>query len=93
MQQTFPHDPIVASGSDSNIAGLDCRHQTVGIHRSIVRVRGAPGTVPAYTMVVGNPAKFYSYVCRCGVKLDKNLTCPACGAKYKKTGENSIQPE
>ena len=50
-------------------------------------------TVPAYTMVVGNTAKFYSYVCRCGVKLDKNLTCPACGAKYKKTGENSIQPE
>lgn len=49
-------------------------------------------SVPAYTMVVGNPAKFYSYVCRCGVKLNESLYCPACGAKYKKTKEGGIAP-
>lgn len=50
-------------------------------------------TVPAYTMVVGNPAKFYSYVCKCGVKLNHDLLCPACGRKYRKIEENRIVPE
>ena len=49
-------------------------------------------TVPAYTMVVGNPAKFYAYVCRCGVKLNEHLVCPACGAKYQKDTNGKIIP-
>ena len=40
--------------------------------------------VPDYVMVVGNPARFYSYVCKCGCKLDESMTCTECGAKYKK---------
>lgn len=43
-------------------------------------------TVPPYTMVIGNPAKFYSYVCRCGVKLDEAMNCPACKSKYSIVG-------
>ena len=39
-------------------------------------------TVPAFTMVKGNPAKFYAYVCKCGVKLDDDMSCPACKARY-----------
>lgn len=38
--------------------------------------------VPDYTMVVGNPARFYAHVCKCGCKLNKNLSCPACGTRY-----------
>lgn len=48
--------------------------------------------VRPYTMVIGNPAKFYSYVCECGYKLDKKLVCPHCGLKYKKdkTGVHEV---
>lgn len=49
-------------------------------------------TVPAYTMVIGNPAKFYSYVCKCGVKLDEQLKCPACQMKYKKEKNGGLKP-
>lgn len=49
-------------------------------------------TVKPYTMVVGNPAKFYSYVCKCGVKLDPNLHCSACGTDYRADCEGIIQP-
>lgn len=38
--------------------------------------------VPNYTMVVGNPARFYSFVCECGYKLNESLICPHCGKKY-----------
>ncbi|MDO4747762.1 MAG: acyltransferase [Eubacteriales bacterium] len=48
-------------------------------------------TVPAYTMVIGNPAKFYAHVCKCGVKLDKGLCCPACGAQYIKDNNGVIR--
>ena len=40
-------------------------------------------TVPDYTMVVGNPARFYAHVCKCGCKLNKNLECLACGVRYQ----------
>ena len=49
-------------------------------------------TVPPYTMVVGNPAKFYSYVCSCGYKLDPNLICPNCKKEYI-FDNNEIKPK
>lgn len=36
--------------------------------------------VPAYTLVVGNPARAVGKVCRCGQKLPEGgSTCPKCG--------------
>lgn len=49
-------------------------------------------SVPAYTMVVGNPAKKYAYVCACGCKLNTNLTCTGCGEKYIADNDDRIQP-
>jgi UDP-2-acetamido-3-amino-2,3-dideoxy-glucuronate N-acetyltransferase len=48
--------------------------------------------VPAYTMVIGNPAKKYARVCQCGVKLDENLHCEACGAQYAADEQGEIAP-
>jgi acetyltransferase-like isoleucine patch superfamily enzyme len=38
--------------------------------------------VPAYTLVVGNPAKAIGFVCRCGRKLSEDLTC-RCQLSYE----------
>ena len=38
--------------------------------------------VPDYGLVVGNPARQIGWVCECGVRLDNELKCSACGAKY-----------
>ena len=48
--------------------------------------------VPAYTMVLGNPARIYARVCRCGCKLNKSLACTSCGAKYKQDEKGNILP-
>ncbi len=37
--------------------------------------------VPAYTIVIGNPARVSGRACRCGRKLNKDLKC-VCGLKY-----------
>lgn len=49
-------------------------------------------SVPAYTMVVGNPARFHSRVCMCGYKLNDELVCSQCGKIYKQTVEGAIIP-
>ena len=46
--------------------------------------------VSPYAMVVGNPARLYAYVCKCGVKLDSNLVCPDCGRMFKMSSNGII---
>ena len=48
--------------------------------------------VPDYTMVIGNPAKFYAYVCKCGCKLNIDYKCNECGNQYKKDEDGKIVP-
>lgn len=48
--------------------------------------------VPAYALVVGNPARQLGWVCKCGGRLDGNGLCPVCGTEYenlKEVGEDS----
>ena len=47
-------------------------------------------SVPQYNMVIGNPAKFYAYVCKCGNKLNEELVCEACGTNYIDKPDGSI---
>ena len=51
--------------------------------------------VAAYALVVGVPARRTGWVCECGVQLDDGLmelTCPACGKRYTRSGEK-VQPQ
>lgn len=38
--------------------------------------------VDPFTLVVGNPARFHSYICKCGCKLGEALECIECKRKY-----------
>ncbi|MEW5947415.1 MAG: acyltransferase [bacterium] len=43
------------------------------------------GDVPAYALVMGNPARRAGWVCRCGARLPGGASepaCPACGERY-----------
>jgi UDP-2-acetamido-3-amino-2,3-dideoxy-glucuronate N-acetyltransferase len=41
-------------------------------------------------LVVGNPAKQVGWVCECGERLNKKLTCKACGSRYKLQASGGI---
>lgn len=52
--------------------------------------------VPDYALVVGMPARIAGWVCECGEKLQfesDNATCPACGKRYQRTGEDKVEHE
>lgn len=39
--------------------------------------------VPAYAIVVGNPARQIGWACKCGCTLDESLKCSHCGNSYE----------
>lgn len=43
--------------------------------------------VPAYALMVGNPARQIGWMCSCGVKLPKNLKCSECGSGFKESAQ------
>ncbi len=45
--------------------------------------------VPAHALVVGNPARRIGWLCACGEKLDKALSCKSCGRGYSLTSETA----
>ena len=45
--------------------------------------------VPAYALVVGNPARRIGWMCACGTKLPASLECGACERKYRLDGERT----
>ena len=48
--------------------------------------------VPAYALVAGNPARRRAWVCACGTRLGKALSCP-CGRRYRlRSAEAGLEP-
>jgi acetyltransferase-like isoleucine patch superfamily enzyme len=52
--------------------------------------------VPDFALVAGNPARFRSWVCRCGLKLHfsaGNRVCCQCGRTYHRPADSIIKEE
>jgi UDP-2-acetamido-3-amino-2,3-dideoxy-glucuronate N-acetyltransferase len=47
--------------------------------------------VPDHALMMGNPARQKSWVCRCGNKLNKKYVCSACGNIYQLTAKQGLQ--
>jgi UDP-2-acetamido-3-amino-2,3-dideoxy-glucuronate N-acetyltransferase len=39
--------------------------------------------VPPHALVIGNPARRVGWMCACGARLRKSMTCTECGAAYE----------
>lgn len=53
----------------------------IGAHSFVGAGAVVTRDIPAYALVVGNPARKNGWVCECGLKLPKNLSC-RCGKGY-----------
>ncbi|WP_027216541.1 acyltransferase [Butyrivibrio fibrisolvens] len=55
---------------------------TIGEYAMIGAGSTVTEDVKPFALCVGNPARQIGWVCKCGTKLGKKLTCCDCGAKY-----------
>ena len=55
---------------------------TIGEYATIGAGSTVTKDVPAYALVVGNPARQIGWVCECGYKLDETMTCTNCGKHH-----------
>lgn len=64
-------------------ATIVCGH-TIGEYAFIGAGAVVTREVPAYALLVGNPARRIGWICQCGVRLPEGErpSCPACGAAY-----------
>jgi len=46
--------------------------------------------MPDHALCMGNPARLKGWMCRCGEKLDENLTCSSCGDYYELLEDNRL---
>ncbi len=49
--------------------------------------------IPAFALMLGVPARFSGWTCRCGVRLEVDgdeFACAACSARYREEGEQSL---
>jgi UDP-2-acetamido-3-amino-2,3-dideoxy-glucuronate N-acetyltransferase len=74
-------------GANSTIV---CGH-SIGEHAFVGAGAVVTRDVPAYALVVGNPARITGWVCECGVKVSASvalahgtpINCGACGLRYE----------
>jgi len=87
FKETIIHEGATIGANATIVCGNDIGEYALVGAGSVVT-----NSVPNYTMVVGNPARGYAFVCKCGYKLNTNLVCSVCAAKYYADENNQIKP-
>jgi UDP-2-acetamido-3-amino-2,3-dideoxy-glucuronate N-acetyltransferase len=63
-------------------ATIVCGHE-LGAHCFVGAGAVVTRDVPPHALVVGNPARRVGWMCACGSRLRKSMTCEECGAPYE----------
>ena len=74
-------------------ATIVCGH-TIGQHALIGAGAVVTKDVPAYAVVVGNPARQRGWACECGTVLTfdgDRAECPTCGRRYCRTAPTTVE--
>jgi UDP-2-acetamido-3-amino-2,3-dideoxy-glucuronate N-acetyltransferase len=86
VRPTFVRKGATIGANATIICGIILgRYSFIGAGAMVTR------NVPAYALVVGNPARQICWVCECGERLPDDLGCLSCGKRFEKRADG-IEP-
>ena len=56
---------------------------TIGAYAFVAAGAVVRADVPPHALVAGVPARRIGWMCKCGIRLADDLSCPACRARYR----------
>ena len=77
LEKTYVQKGATIGSNATLVCGI-----TIGAYAIVGAGTVVVKDVPAYTIVVGNPARWAGYACYCGRTLSDELIC-SCGASYQ----------
>lgn len=75
---TVVEDGVTIGANATILCGV-----TIGSYAFVAAGAVVLRDVPSYALVVGNPARFRGWVCRCAARLDHALVCRTCNILYQ----------
>lgn len=78
-----PERTIIKKGASIGANSTIICGITIGKNAMIGAGSVVTKNIPDHTLWFGNPARFKSYVCKCGGKLNENFFCEKCNRNYQ----------
>ena len=89
-----PLSTVLKQGCSLGAGSITLPNVTIGRWAMVGAGAVVTHSVPDFALVVGNPARFRAWICRCGEKLpatdDRFMNC-ACGLGYERIAENEVK--
>jgi acetyltransferase-like isoleucine patch superfamily enzyme len=85
----FSATPIRHGATIGANATVVCGHE-IGAWAMVAAGAVVTHDVPPYTLVAGVPARPIGFVCACGERLPRTLTCAACGLRYQDRADGGL---
>jgi UDP-2-acetamido-3-amino-2,3-dideoxy-glucuronate N-acetyltransferase len=79
---------ILEKGASVGAGAIILCGRTIGEYAFVAAGALVTRDVPAHALVLGAPARFHSWICCCGRKLELEkgkAVCPVCGLEFRKT--------
>jgi acetyltransferase-like isoleucine patch superfamily enzyme/CheY-like chemotaxis protein len=89
-----PLSTVLKQGCSLGAGSITLPNLTIGRWAMVGAGAVVTHNVPDFALMVGNPARFHAWICRCGEKLppsgDRFMNC-ACGLCYERVAENEVK--
>ena len=90
----LPLSTVLKQGCSLGAGSITLPNLTIGRWAMVGAGAVVTHNVPDFALVVGNPARFHAWICRCGEKLfpgDGRFMNCKCGLRYERIAENEVK--